>query len=685
MAQKTLNQEEIQVIDNSFHKLLRQHGVREGAIQFSLGNVLNNHLYVNVKSYGATGNGSTNDTVAIQNAINAVGVAGGGIVYFPQGTYKVYPQVSGQHCLYINYDNIHLMGSGTGATIISCYVFGGGNPDGGTPGTNFEVIAGALHRGSGIFVGSPTGTIRKNFRLTDLRLTGNAPRQSVLWPISAASGPTFPASPVTGDGWDLTHHAVWFENDKSHRNARIERCELDAWRGEVVIGLGASFAGLLISDCLIRSSNASAMSCSAHMTVERTTIRDCTMGAEQGALGVAGQADIVSGRAGQTFRDVRMEDCSIGLTWTSGPSGTSGEHVATNCSFIRCYKGGVWLNCGIRRARIYGCSFLDCGGALGDYGNIYIFSFSGGSPYDIIVKDCVFLVDTVGGISAFRVEGTPTKVLIENNIATRTPEAVTAGRYVIQFVTPALAAGSDVIVRRNRMEVYLFPGLSDKANGYIPLYEDNAYVSGLIHQAYDIANGTINAVPICEQMQTAASTPGYAAFPTVRTSHAKHGQLCSIVSQGNSAAAYFPKSGTGHAFKAPRYLVGAEFVIRYDSNLGKWVEVSYLPTDKSKLRMTANDAKLASETLESKAPTIEFYGCEEVSLAPAGATTFSTWANAPEDVELTVKLNANCTVNNSATLKLAGGVAFAPVGGGFMRLYRPLNSTIVYELSRFAY
>lgn len=50
--------------------------------------------WFNVKSpaYGATGNGTTDDTAAIQAAINAAAAAGGGsVVYFPEGTYKVTP------------------------------------------------------------------------------------------------------------------------------------------------------------------------------------------------------------------------------------------------------------------------------------------------------------------------------------------------------------------------------------------------------------------------------------------------------------------------------------------------------------------------------------------------------------------------------------------------------------------
>src|SRR6266568_2417301 len=42
----------------------------------------------NVKSFGATGNGSTNDTPAINKAIAAANKAGGGIVEVPSGTFK---------------------------------------------------------------------------------------------------------------------------------------------------------------------------------------------------------------------------------------------------------------------------------------------------------------------------------------------------------------------------------------------------------------------------------------------------------------------------------------------------------------------------------------------------------------------------------------------------------------------
>src|SRR4051794_31158612 len=43
----------------------------------------------NVKDYGAVGDGTTNDGVAINLAITALNAAAGGVLYFPHGTYYI--------------------------------------------------------------------------------------------------------------------------------------------------------------------------------------------------------------------------------------------------------------------------------------------------------------------------------------------------------------------------------------------------------------------------------------------------------------------------------------------------------------------------------------------------------------------------------------------------------------------
>ncbi len=66
----------------------------------------------NVKDYGALGDGSTADAVAIQTAIDAAESAGGGIVFFPAGTYM------SAVTLIVDSDFVKIQGSGIGSTTI---------------------------------------------------------------------------------------------------------------------------------------------------------------------------------------------------------------------------------------------------------------------------------------------------------------------------------------------------------------------------------------------------------------------------------------------------------------------------------------------------------------------------------------------------------------------------------------
>lgn len=98
-----------------------------GAKTFNANTLLDKGSMVyNVKAYGAVGNGSTDDTAAIQSAIDACKAAGGGIVWFPSGTYKLVTNplkmYSGATPTIVAYSNITLMGAGsvgTNGTIIT--------------------------------------------------------------------------------------------------------------------------------------------------------------------------------------------------------------------------------------------------------------------------------------------------------------------------------------------------------------------------------------------------------------------------------------------------------------------------------------------------------------------------------------------------------------------------------------
>jgi hypothetical protein len=68
--------------------------------------------FINVKEYGAVGDGSTDDTTAIQNALNALS-GNGGCVYFPVGTYKITSELT------TAISKARLMGDCFGSSILS--------------------------------------------------------------------------------------------------------------------------------------------------------------------------------------------------------------------------------------------------------------------------------------------------------------------------------------------------------------------------------------------------------------------------------------------------------------------------------------------------------------------------------------------------------------------------------------
>lgn len=91
--------------------------------------VQRNEYLVDVRDFGAAGNGTTDDTAAVQAAVDAIGARGGGILYFPPGDYYLHNQVW-------LVDNMTITGSGatlvkkTGAYSYACFVASSGETKG---------------------------------------------------------------------------------------------------------------------------------------------------------------------------------------------------------------------------------------------------------------------------------------------------------------------------------------------------------------------------------------------------------------------------------------------------------------------------------------------------------------------------------------------------------------------------
>lgn len=135
----------------------------------SLTKIISNGGYVppwetqNVRDYGATGNGTTDDTTAVQNAINAANAAGGGIVYFPAGTYIIAGITL--------YSFVHLRGAGIGATTLKL-----------KNGANTDLLWGGATNAGYINLAASSGTSNTgglaNFGIYEMTLDGNKANQT---------------------------------------------------------------------------------------------------------------------------------------------------------------------------------------------------------------------------------------------------------------------------------------------------------------------------------------------------------------------------------------------------------------------------------------------------------------------------------------------------------------------------
>lgn len=105
---------------------------------------------VDVTNYGATGDGTTDDTAAIQAALDAAHAAGGGIVYFPPGTYIIAPTTTAR---LVVYDDLTIEGDGD-ASVLKVKNDAG----------DYATIFGA----------SDDSTAVNNFRLRKLKIDQNA-------------------------------------------------------------------------------------------------------------------------------------------------------------------------------------------------------------------------------------------------------------------------------------------------------------------------------------------------------------------------------------------------------------------------------------------------------------------------------------------------------------------------------
>lgn len=176
-------------------------------------------LTLNVKDYAAAGDGSTDDTVAIQSAVDAAAAAGAAL-FFPRGTYIVAPDATYKVCVRLAAGLRGLFGDGATLKVKSGV------------GSYYAVLANTSSQGGGFGPHNVNGVVIRDLTI-DQNTTGNV----VADPTP--SGPLFTGFPrfviaITGGmntGWAALHRVRLLDIDSVNaltylgRDVTVDDCD----------------------------------------------------------------------------------------------------------------------------------------------------------------------------------------------------------------------------------------------------------------------------------------------------------------------------------------------------------------------------------------------------------------------------------------------------------------------------
>ncbi|TMM48408.1 hypothetical protein [Qipengyuania marisflavi] len=268
---------------------------------------------------GALGDALSNDQPAIQAAIDYAEAIGARELRFESAHYRIHCPVRTSPAADTRAEDGHplvvrrtlaLRGCAPDRSVLDFRGVGGADPD-----SNWQTVARsvadsapAVWRGGGLYVQGdtprPTTQPRRIARLTldRLVLQGNRTRTGVA---------TWPADPVTGDGWDISDKAFWSQ-DCYLGEIHCTDTDMIGWRGEIFYLAGAVDAvrRLSVTRCRFLTTNGNAFNPGV----------DCDLVARDCEFGDCFQAQEETGKTSAVYRNCLWRDCeTLGLG--SGPAG----------------------------------------------------------------------------------------------------------------------------------------------------------------------------------------------------------------------------------------------------------------------------------------------------------------------------------------------------------------------------
>lgn len=503
-----------------------------------------------VRTYGNLVAGDNSPATALANqrtintAIDTLGAAGGGTICLPQGRFFIafstgFAGISASNSLaiYIARSNITLWGAGVGQTVLL------------TP-PEYRLVNGEVVRGTGIWISAPNnatltnGLDTKNITLRDFELDGQTG-----W--TGRYG--FPASPVDGDGWDITHKGIILSQGRYVDNVVLQDFYIHRYKGEVIYGGGERLGRVRLTRVKSEDTNASTYNLTGAAIVE-----DSEFGLSRFWIEVGTAFANKSGYFRNNYFHDGRSGAGIGLAQGDGltqPYTFVNNHFA-NCVGVLGVYGGVGGPITFTDNTIENC--------VGDV-------FAGGVAPNTVVaglalsENIIIARNQANNVATFaRLAGQLRNVEVRDNTFVGRGTGGGTG-------TVIMGSGgnlTNITVLNNRFSNGLAPIATGGFTGFNPLFVGNSYT---------IISTQTTGSPLVPRSEFLAVNLGSSATAVLATAQYVDGQMLTVTGGTSTRRVNFV-AGTGNGYSVPvtRVMDGAHtLVLRFDAAAAIWREVSY--------------------------------------------------------------------------------------------------------------
>ena len=540
----------------------------------------------------------TDDHVAFQAAVDAVGQAGGGTVIVPQPASCLTGAVCGymlnttdqmtSHvpgAVKVRYSNITLAGVAPQTNLFCRGAWATYTNSAKFPSQTATIRGNCLAIGDDSGPNGVAGEVISNVTIKYLHLYGmtNGNTQSTSFdPVSASLT-------TTGDGWDITQKAIFLYDDSAFSNIIIDSIAIQDFKSENIFSAGSAVTGMVISNSSISNFNGDGISVLAKdlQVLNNTITNGSNAGIENAVFGGTDrslirqlyQSNIISQMAGEAIT-INGDDNIVSpgvIQIINNQFDTIGQFassLARTALYIVPLSGG---NATPANVTITGNTCHDCYsfGILQTGGNVQI-------------ANNTFIVDRYNAYNFLSFTFPFTNVTVQNNTGNFTSQAIanSVTLHAIYELNPGYSAGNfawnHLVIGGNNWN---FPGTPNyefvTSSGMAWGLVGNKNITWLgdicVGCTYpDQDHGVVSLAPtnLIRPYGPVVVVKGNAApiTATVDASKEEDGSLVQIVNSGTNAVTFNSDANLSLASPVTVASGGGSTTFRYSSALGKFVQ-----------------------------------------------------------------------------------------------------------------